>query len=63
MATQRQAQSQRIGADVTRASARLWKRLKAAFAAVVENLVGEPVELEVSPLASFNTALKAAGTP
>ncbi|WP_442784750.1 hypothetical protein [Arthrobacter sp. CG_A4] len=37
------------------------KRLKAAVAAVAEKLVVEPVELEVSRLASFNTALKAAG--
>ncbi len=38
------------------------KRLEAAVAAVAADLVVEPVELEVSRLASFNAALKAAGT-
>jgi hypothetical protein len=36
------------------------KRLKAAVAAVAEDLVVEPVELEVSRLGSFNKALQAA---
>ena len=36
------------------------KRLKASVAAVAEDLVVEPVELEVSRLASFNKALQAA---
>lgn len=36
------------------------KRLKASVAAVAEELVAEPVELEASRLASFNKALQAA---
>ena len=36
------------------------KRLKAAVAAVAEELVVEPVEREVSRLASFNRAVAAA---
>jgi hypothetical protein len=36
------------------------KRLKAAVTAVAEDLVLEPVELEVNRLASFKTALNAA---
>ena len=36
------------------------KRLKASVAAVAEDLVVEPVELEVSRLGSFNKALQAA---
>jgi hypothetical protein len=36
------------------------KRLKASVAAVAEDLVVEPVELEASRLWSFNEALRAA---
>jgi GTP-binding protein EngB required for normal cell division len=38
------------------------KRLNAAVAAVAEELVVEPVEVEVSRLAAFNAALKKAGS-
>jgi hypothetical protein len=41
-------------------AARARKRLNAAVAAVAQELVVEPVEVEVSRLAAFNAALKAA---
>lgn len=51
-----------IGAGAARArAARARKRLRAAVGKVAGDLVVEPVEIEVSRLSSFNTALKAAG--
>jgi hypothetical protein len=51
-----------IGAGAARArAAKARKRLRAAVREVAGDLVVEPVEIEVSRLSSFNTALKAAG--
>jgi GTP-binding protein EngB required for normal cell division len=51
-----------IGAGAARArAAKARKRLRAAVGAVANNLVVEPVQIEVSRLSSFNAALKAAG--
>jgi hypothetical protein len=51
-----------IGAGASRArAAKARKRLRAAVGAVANNLVVEPVQIEVSRLSSFNAALKAAG--
>ncbi|HAP91238.1 MAG TPA: ABC transporter [Arthrobacter bacterium] len=51
-----------IGAGAARArAARARKRLRAAVGEVARDFVVEPVDVEVSRLASFNAALKAAG--
>jgi FAD/FMN-containing dehydrogenase len=42
-------------------SGRARKRLNAAVASVAQELVVEPVEVEVSRLGAFNAALKKAG--
>ncbi len=50
-----------IGAGAARArAAKARKRLRAAVGGVARDLVVEPVEVEVSRLGSFNTALKTA---
>ncbi|MET3706040.1 GTPase [Arthrobacter sp. UYEF6] len=51
-----------IGSGAARArAARARKRLRAAVSGVARDFVVEPVEIEVSRLASFNAALKVAG--